>query len=179
MKLPLKLEYACRVLVQLAPTFGAGQVRRVEELAERERISANYLLQILNELRTAGLVQSRRGKNGGYLLAKEPASITLAEITRAVEGALLRAQRDGRRRVRRAGRPRLGGDLRGDRCGARWAHAGGHRRARKGRDVGDLACANDEHYDKARRRRVKRICSLGGAFPRPTRAWLPAGRSMS
>lgn len=95
MKLPLKLEYACRVLVQLAPTFGAGQVRRVEELAERERISANYLLQILNELRTAGLVQSRRGKNGGYLLAKEPASITLAEITRAVEGALLQLNGTG------------------------------------------------------------------------------------
>lgn len=89
MKLPLKLEYACRVLVQLKPTFVSGEVRRVETLAESEKISPNYLVQILNELRTAGLVQSKRGKNGGYFLARDPAEITLEDIVRASEGAFL------------------------------------------------------------------------------------------
>ncbi|MFT5471456.1 MAG: Rrf2 family cysteine metabolism transcriptional repressor [Verrucomicrobiales bacterium] len=89
MKLPLKLEYACRVLIQLKPTFLSGEVRRVETLAESEKISSNYLVQILNELRTAGLVESRRGKKGGYILARDPADITLGDVVRATEGVFL------------------------------------------------------------------------------------------
>ena len=89
MKLPLKLEYACRVLIQLKPTFISGEVRRVEALAEREQISPNYLVQILNELRTAGIVESRRGKHGGYILARDPKDVTLADIVQATEGAFL------------------------------------------------------------------------------------------
>lgn len=89
MKLPLKLEYACRVLIQLKPTFISGEVRRVETLAEREQISPNYLVQILNELRTAGIVESRRGKNGGYILTRDPKDVTLADIVHATEGAFL------------------------------------------------------------------------------------------
>lgn len=89
MKLPLKLEYACRVMIQLKRTYASGEVRRVEELAERERVSPNYLAQILNDLRTAGLVESRRGKLGGYLLAKDPEEVTLGDIVAASEGLLL------------------------------------------------------------------------------------------
>jgi len=86
MRIPLKLEYACRVLVQLVPTFGTGKVRRIEELGESEGISPNYLTQILNELRTQGIVSSRRGKHGGYLLAREPSQVSLLDIVHAVEG---------------------------------------------------------------------------------------------
>jgi len=89
MKLPLKLEYACRVMIQLKPTFHSGRVRRVENLAEREQISPNYLVQILHDLRMAGLVESRRGKNGGYYLSRDPEQITLADIVDATEGSLL------------------------------------------------------------------------------------------
>lgn len=89
MKIPLKLEYACRVMIQLKPSFATGEVRRVEELAERESVSPNYLVQILNDLRNAGLVESRRGKRGGYLLARDPEEVTLADIVAASEGALL------------------------------------------------------------------------------------------
>lgn len=89
MKLPLKLEYACRVLVQLVPTFTSGQVRRIDELGLREDISPNYLTQILNEMRTAGIVESRRGKHGGYGLAKDPATVTLLDVVHSVEGSLL------------------------------------------------------------------------------------------
>lgn len=86
MRLPLKTEYACQVMAQLARFHGDGGVRTVEELAEAEGLSPNYLVQILTQLRPAGLVISKRGKYGGYLLAREPESITLAEIAQAMEG---------------------------------------------------------------------------------------------
>ena len=95
MKLPLKLEYACRVLVQLVPTFTSGQVRRIDELGQREEISPNYLTQILNEMRSAGIVESRRGKHGGYVLTKDPATVTLLDVVSSVEGHLLQVNSAG------------------------------------------------------------------------------------
>ncbi len=89
MRLPLKTEYACQVLAQLASTHAEGGVRQVEELAQAEALSPNYLVQILTTLRQAGLVLSRRGKNGGYLLARHPSSITLADVAAAMEGGAL------------------------------------------------------------------------------------------
>ncbi|MEM6279576.1 MAG: Rrf2 family transcriptional regulator [Verrucomicrobiota bacterium] len=89
MRLPLKTEYACQVLAQLARTYSEDGVRQVEDLAAAEGLSANYSVQILTTLRQAGLVISRRGKNGGYLLARHPDDITLAEIAAAMEGELL------------------------------------------------------------------------------------------
>ncbi len=89
MKLPAKIEYASRVLAQLAKTHAEGKVRRIEELGQLEAISPNYLTQILSDLRHAGLVESRRGKEGGYLLARSPEEITLLDIAVATEGQLL------------------------------------------------------------------------------------------
>jgi Rrf2 family transcriptional regulator, cysteine metabolism repressor len=89
MRISQKLEYACRALAQLAKRHGAPNVTRLEELAQREAVSANFLVQILNDLRRAGLVESKRGKEGGYLLAKEPGAISLREIVEAIDPALL------------------------------------------------------------------------------------------
>lgn len=86
MRLPLKTEYACQVLAQLALTYSKDDVRQVDDLARAEGLSPNYSVQILTALRQAGLVISRRGKNGGYLLARHPEDITLAEIATAMEG---------------------------------------------------------------------------------------------
>jgi len=74
-KLSHKLEYACRVLAQLGRLYGRTTLAHVDELAELEKIPANYLVQILNELRTAGLIVSKRGKQGGYALSRPPQSI--------------------------------------------------------------------------------------------------------
>ena len=71
-KLSHNLEYACRVLAQLARTHGQEKLAHIDELAEAEKIPANYLVQILNELRNAGLIVSKRGKQGGYALARAP-----------------------------------------------------------------------------------------------------------
>ncbi|TAE90864.1 MAG: Rrf2 family transcriptional regulator [Verrucomicrobia bacterium] len=89
MRISQKLEYACRALAQLAKRHDAKNVTRLDELAQREAISANFLVQILNDLRRAGLVESKRGKEGGYLLAKSPKQIRLAEIVEAIDPALL------------------------------------------------------------------------------------------
>lgn len=89
MKLSVKVEYACRVLAQLARMYGTNELAHIEKLAEIEAIPANYLVQILSELRTGGLIISRRGKQGGYALARAPESITLYEIVVLIDGGLL------------------------------------------------------------------------------------------
>ena len=58
-------------------------------MAQREAVSANFLVQILNDLRRAGLIESRRGKSGGYLLARPPDAITLRQVVDAVDPSLL------------------------------------------------------------------------------------------
>jgi Rrf2 family protein len=88
-KLSHKLEYACRVLAQLGRRYGQDKLAHIETLATAEAIPANYLVQILNELRGAGLIISKRGKQGGYALARAPQKIALTEIVEAVDGELL------------------------------------------------------------------------------------------
>ncbi|QJE95084.1 RrF2 family transcriptional regulator [Luteolibacter luteus] len=89
MRISQKLDYACRAMAQLAKRHDGRTITRLDELAQREAVSANFLVQILNDLRRAGLVESRRGKSGGYLLARKPDTIHLKEIVEAVEPSLL------------------------------------------------------------------------------------------
>ncbi len=89
MKLSHKLEYACRVLAQLGRFHGREKFSHIDSLSEAEQVPANYLVQILNELRTAGLIVSKRGKQGGYALAREPQEIRLKSIVQAVDPELL------------------------------------------------------------------------------------------
>lgn len=89
MKLSVKVDYACRVLAQLARQYGSEGLAHIEELARTEAVPANYLVQILSELRNGGLIVSRRGKQGGYALARPPEEITLLEIVKVIEGELL------------------------------------------------------------------------------------------
>jgi Rrf2 family cysteine metabolism transcriptional repressor len=88
-KLSVKVEYACRVLAQLARLHGSGELAHIEKLAKTEAVPANYLVQILSELRAGGLITSRRGNQGGYTLARSPDSISLYEIVTLVDGGLL------------------------------------------------------------------------------------------
>jgi Rrf2 family protein len=89
MKLSVKVDYACRVLAQLARQHGSEELAHIEELARIESVPANYLVQILSELRNGGLITSRRGKQGGYALARDPEKITLLDIVEVIEGELL------------------------------------------------------------------------------------------
>ncbi len=88
MKLSLKVEYALRVLAQLGRYHGGARLAHIEDLAEAEDVPSNYLVQILNELRNGGVILSRRGKQGGYSLAREPDAITLFDVMRVMDPGL-------------------------------------------------------------------------------------------
>jgi Rrf2 family transcriptional regulator, cysteine metabolism repressor len=88
-KVSVKVEYACRVLAQLALIHGSGELAHIEKLARAEAVPANYLVQILSELRMGGVIVSRRGKQGGYALARAPESISLFEVVTLIDGGFL------------------------------------------------------------------------------------------
>lgn len=87
MKLSVRGEYALRALLVLSLNYG-DQVVRIQTISEQQRIPKKFLEQILNDLKSLGAVQSKRGANGGYRLASPPSEITLASIVRHIEGAL-------------------------------------------------------------------------------------------
>lgn len=89
MKISAKGDYACRALLELALNFESGRPIHIKEIAENQGIPGKYLVQILVVLKGAGLVRSRRGANGGYLLSKPPSEITLGEVVRIVDGPFL------------------------------------------------------------------------------------------
>jgi Rrf2 family protein len=87
-KLSVKSDYAARAVLGLARHDVAGTALRAEDLAAEQGVPANYLVQILIELKAQGIVRSLRGKQGGYLLARSPAQITLGDVLRAVHGTV-------------------------------------------------------------------------------------------
>src|SRR5471032_1182649 len=91
---------------QIARMHGTGELAHVENLARVEAVPPNYLAQILSELRDGGLITSRRGKSGGYALARPPEDISLYDILTLVEGEVLDFGVDGKgrsgRRVQQA-----------------------------------------------------------------------------
>jgi Rrf2 family protein len=81
-----KAEYACVAMLELAANYGEPQPLPIKAIAEARGISPRFLVQILLQLKTKGLVSSVRGSAGGYQLARPPESISLAEVINAIEG---------------------------------------------------------------------------------------------
>jgi Rrf2 family cysteine metabolism transcriptional repressor len=90
-KLSVKSDYAARAVLGLARHYPTGAALRIEDLAGEQGVPANYLVQILIELKAQGIVRSVRGKEGGYLLARAPSGISLGDVLRAVHGQLFEA----------------------------------------------------------------------------------------
>jgi Rrf2 family protein len=89
MRLSVRGEYALRALLVLARDYQEDDsVVRIQEISRRQNIPKRFLEQILNDLKSARLVESKRGVAGGYRLRRPPQNITLAEIVRHVEGPL-------------------------------------------------------------------------------------------
>src|ERR1700694_1910858 len=84
-KVSTRGDYAARALLSLA-LHESDRPTSVKEIAERTNLPQPYLEQILLALKGAGLVRSKRGVGGGYVLARDPAAITLTQIVSAVEG---------------------------------------------------------------------------------------------
>jgi Rrf2 family transcriptional regulator, cysteine metabolism repressor len=88
-----KAEYGVRVMVELARRAGetpqgAESVVPLAEIAEHDGLPLAYLEHLVARLRKAGLIDSRRGSRGGYMLAREAGQITMAEVVEALEGSI-------------------------------------------------------------------------------------------
>ncbi|HVD49739.1 MAG TPA: Rrf2 family transcriptional regulator [Gaiellaceae bacterium] len=87
MRVSAKVDYAVRAGAELAAAAGDGPVKG-DTIAQAQQIPLKFLENILLDLKHAGLVQSQRGAEGGYWLAKAPGEISLADVIRAVEGPI-------------------------------------------------------------------------------------------
>ena len=87
MRVSAKTDYALRAAVELAASDDGTPVKG-ERLATSQSIPLRFLENILLQLRHAGIVESRRGADGGYRLARPAAEITLADVIRAIDGPL-------------------------------------------------------------------------------------------
>ena len=86
MKFTTKTEYGLNCLTHMARRK-PGEVVTIKDMADKEHFSIPYIEKILQKLRSAGIVSSQQGKNGGFSLAKKPSEITLREIIEALEGS--------------------------------------------------------------------------------------------
>lgn len=84
MQLPIKAHYATVAMLALAQNYAQGRVLTVRAIADDHDIPAQFLVQILQQLRAAGMITSTRGSNGGFRLERAPTTITLADIIDAV-----------------------------------------------------------------------------------------------
>lgn len=105
MRISTRGRYALRALLDVALHEGTGPVSR-QDIAARQEISAEYLAQLFRSLATAGLVRGVKGPGGGYVLGRDPATIRVGDVLRAVEGPIVAVhcaapQPNNRRRCRR------------------------------------------------------------------------------
>lgn len=87
MKISTKGRYGLRAMVDIGAHSQEGCVC-IKNIAQRQGISENYLEQLIAQLKKAGLVQSIRGANGGYVLTRKPEEISVGDVLRALEGDL-------------------------------------------------------------------------------------------
>src|SRR5512136_3283055 len=87
MRLSTKGEYASRAMLELARRYQKGPVHS-RQISEAQEIPQRFLEQLLLLLKRAGYLRSRKGQRGGYVLAKPPAEINVAEVIRVMDGPL-------------------------------------------------------------------------------------------
>lgn len=84
-----KTKYAIKALITLAEEQArGGSSLRIEEIANRSNTPKRFLEHILIDIRNAGVIGSRRGRDGGYLLIKSPESISVSEVLRMIDGPI-------------------------------------------------------------------------------------------
>jgi Rrf2 family cysteine metabolism transcriptional repressor len=86
MKFGVGVDYSLKALLMLAERYPGSQPTRVEEIADTQGVPENYLRRLLIELKRGGLVASQKGPSGGYMLAKSPSRITMADVVEMIEG---------------------------------------------------------------------------------------------
>jgi Rrf2 family protein len=87
MRVSAKTEYACIAMLELAAQYGSGEPVRIRWIAERHDVPPRFLVQILLQLKGAGLVGSVRGATGGYQLLKPPQQVSLGQVMEVIDGS--------------------------------------------------------------------------------------------
>ena len=87
MKISAKTEYACVAMLELASQYGSGEPVRIRQIAQRHGVPPRFLVQILLQLKGAGLVTSVRGAAGGYHLIRPPEEISLGQVMEVIDGS--------------------------------------------------------------------------------------------
>jgi Rrf2 family cysteine metabolism transcriptional repressor len=113
MKLSTRGRYGVRLMLELALHYGEGPIL-LKDIAGRQGISEKYLWQLINPLKTAGLVNSLRGARGGYMLGKAPDAVSLKAILLILEGSLCLVD------CRHPASPGRSGERRRKTCSGRW-----------------------------------------------------------
>jgi Rrf2 family transcriptional regulator, iron-sulfur cluster assembly transcription factor len=88
MRITTTSRYGVRALFDVA-YHGGGQPTQIKDISRRQKISQRYLEQIFNKLLKAGLLKSRRGPRGGYMLARDAAEISVGDIIQAAQGPIV------------------------------------------------------------------------------------------
>ena len=86
MKISAKTEYACVAVMELAKSQGSNEPVRIRNIAEQHQVPPRFLVQILLQLKGAGIVSSIRGASGGYHLIPKPEDVTLGQVMNIIEG---------------------------------------------------------------------------------------------
>ena len=102
MRVSAKADYALRALIELAGSADGGPVS-AEELGKRQEIPHGFLQAILADLRKSGIVISQRGQSGGWRMGRDPESVSVADVIRAVDGPLANVRGDRPENVAYAG----------------------------------------------------------------------------
>lgn len=89
MNISSRCDYAVRAVIDLARHAPTGTPQTATEIAERQGIPEKYLVHILLQLKRAGVVQSVRGAQGGYMLGRGPGAISVLDVVTAVDGPIL------------------------------------------------------------------------------------------
>ncbi|MCX5861558.1 MAG: RrF2 family transcriptional regulator [Desulfomonile sp.] len=88
MRITTTSRYGVRALFDVA-YHGGGQATQIKDISRRQKISQRYLEQIFNKLLKAGLLTSRRGPRGGYMLSRDPSQISVGDIINAAQGPIV------------------------------------------------------------------------------------------
>jgi len=95
MKLSSKTQYGLRILLQVAVSTHHGKLAQGKDIAAKQSINEPYLEQIMVSLKKAGLIQTVRGRRGGYLLAVDPKTVSVLDVVEIFEGPVSLAESTG------------------------------------------------------------------------------------
>jgi len=95
MKISAKTEYACVAVMELAKSQGSNEPVRIRNIAEQHQVPPRFLVQILLQLKGAGIVSSIRGASGGYHLIPKPEDVTLGQVMNIIDGPVQPPKRIG------------------------------------------------------------------------------------